>query len=183
MKGAANSVMHRFSASLASTPSTSLRCGFPSSKSPQHIYILPRLDTKKISNGMCPMKASSEAVAEAERVRTVDGSGSTTLSDLVHGFLSEDVWGQTNKRVSYPKLGNDTETDVIVVGAGVAGLLTALQLSQAGNAHVLPCRASLEQVRPCYFAWHAQQAYVSCLSHAFSLEDMRTFRSVFIVLE
>ena len=51
----------------------------------------------------------------------------------MHGSLSENPWHQASKRVRFPKLQKDIDTDVCIVGASVAGLTAALNLVRAGK--------------------------------------------------
>ena len=77
--------------------------------------------------------AQSSSTAAAEMSQEVRGDA-PTLSSIVHGSLSENPWGQASKRVRFPKLQKDLDTDVCVVGGGVAGLTVALNLLRSGNS-------------------------------------------------
>lgn len=46
--------------------------------------------------------------------------------------LSDNCWQQSSQRVQHPALSQNLETDVCVVGAGIAGLTTAYRLAAAG---------------------------------------------------
>lgn len=46
------------------------------------------------------------------------------------------VWQETNLP-NFPKLEGDINTDVLIIGGGMAGLLTAYMLHQAGVKYVL----------------------------------------------
>lgn len=50
---------------------------------------------------------------------------------------AESLWADTSKRPSYPKLSENTKADVCLVGAGIAGVSTAYQLTRAGKSVVL----------------------------------------------
>ncbi len=52
------------------------------------------------------------------------------MSEL-SGFPSS-YWKASSVGVSYPPLETDTKHDVVIVGAGIAGLVTALQLAERG---------------------------------------------------
>lgn len=47
--------------------------------------------------------------------------------------LSDNCWQQSNQRIQHPALSQNLETDVCVVGAGIAGLTTAYRLAAAGK--------------------------------------------------
>ena len=55
--------------------------------------------------------------------------------------LSDNCWQQSSQRVQHPALSQNLETDVCVVGAGIAGLTTAYRLAAAGT-----CAAELSVV-------------------------------------
>ena len=44
----------------------------------------------------------------------------------------ESIWRKTCDTKRYPELEGNVKTDVVVIGAGMAGILTAWQLEQAG---------------------------------------------------
>ena len=50
---------------------------------------------------------------------------------------NESIWAATAKMPTYPSLMEDTEADVCIVGAGIAGLTTAYLLTQAGKSVVI----------------------------------------------
>ena len=54
------------------------------------------------------------------------------------------VWENTQKMPSFPKLESATKTDVLIVGGGMAGVLTAFMLEKAGVDYLL-----IEQNRIC----------------------------------
>src|SRR6476660_9570946 len=47
------------------------------------------------------------------------------------------VWADSAKMPDFPALGKNTEADVCVVGAGIAGLTTAYLLTEAGKSVVI----------------------------------------------
>ncbi len=47
------------------------------------------------------------------------------------------LWGQNVDFPEFPKLENDTKTDVLIIGGGMAGLLCAYQLEQNGVDYIL----------------------------------------------
>ncbi len=56
---------------------------------------------------------------------------------MKHAGKSRSVWMATANRPEYSSLASDTSTDVVVVGAGIAGLSTAYLLSRAGRQVVV----------------------------------------------
>ena len=50
------------------------------------------------------------------------------------------VWKATAERRSFPALERDTQTDVLIIGGGMAGVLTAYMLERAGVSTLL-CEA------------------------------------------
>lgn len=46
---------------------------------------------------------------------------------------SKSYWLKTGHRAAYPKLQDDIETEIAVIGAGIAGILTAYQLIKEGK--------------------------------------------------
>ena len=52
--------------------------------------------------------------------------------------LSDNCWQQSSQRVQHPALSENLETDVCVVGAGIAGLTTAYRLAVAGVCAAAP---------------------------------------------
>lgn len=65
-------------------------------------------------------------------------SSTRIIPGLVH-----DVWQQDKSLPKYPKLTSDEEADVIVVGAGIAGLSIAYNLVQAGKKVIVLERYSI----------------------------------------
>ena len=51
---------------------------------------------------------------------------------MVEG-LSDNCWSQSSQTPQYPALDRDLQTEVCVVGAGIAGLTTAYKLAVAGQ--------------------------------------------------
>lgn len=49
----------------------------------------------------------------------------------------ESVWKSTEKMPSFPKFESDVKTDVLIVGGGMAGILTAFMLEKAGVDYLL----------------------------------------------
>ncbi len=47
------------------------------------------------------------------------------------------VWKNTQKMPSFPRLENDVKTDVLIIGGGMAGILTAFMLDKAGIDYIL----------------------------------------------
>ncbi|DBA83939.1 TPA: hypothetical protein ACH3X1_006435 [Trebouxia sp. C0004] len=47
--------------------------------------------------------------------------------------LSDNCWEQSKQKPKYPALNKNTEVDIVVVGAGIVGLTTAYNLTQAGK--------------------------------------------------
>ena len=62
--------------------------------------------------------------------------------------LRHTVWDQNDQRVQYPKLQQDMSTDVVIVGAGIAGLSVAYNLVKQGKKVVVlesRCRGTWKQ--------------------------------------
>lgn len=55
------------------------------------------------------------------------------MSDFISELQSESYWIKSGNRADYPKLEEDIETEIAVVGAGIAGILTAYQLLKEGK--------------------------------------------------
>lgn len=53
------------------------------------------------------------------------------------GDYMESVWKDTQKMPSFPKLEGDIKTDILIIGGGMAGILTAFMLEQAGADYLL----------------------------------------------
>ncbi len=49
----------------------------------------------------------------------------------------QSLWKNTEKMPSFPKLDGDAKTDVLIVGGGMAGILTAFMLEKAGVDYLL----------------------------------------------
>src|SRR5688500_1550295 len=63
---------------------------------------------------------------------------STTVRDMqLDSGSTVSVWAATADMPQYPPLAEDTEADVCVVGAGIAGMTTAYLLAQAGRRVVV----------------------------------------------
>ncbi|MGI8965072.1 MAG: FAD-dependent oxidoreductase, partial [Limisphaerales bacterium] len=54
-----------------------------------------------------------------------------------HSGKNESVWMATAALQKFPSLSEDTTCDVCIVGAGIAGISTAYQLSREGKSVVL----------------------------------------------
>jgi ribulose 1,5-bisphosphate synthetase/thiazole synthase len=50
----------------------------------------------------------------------------------VPGLADQSVWNQKSLDIKYPPLQEDITADVVVIGAGIAGLTCAYQLAKAG---------------------------------------------------
>lgn len=55
----------------------------------------------------------------------------------VGGDIMQSVWSDSTKLPTFQKLQKDIHTDVLIVGGGIAGLLCAYRLEQAGVKYVL----------------------------------------------
>lgn len=51
--------------------------------------------------------------------------------------MHDSIWKQTIKSPSFPTLRQDLKTDVLIIGGGIAGILCAWQLEQAGVEYAL----------------------------------------------
>ena len=51
--------------------------------------------------------------------------------------MRNELWEQTVEIKSFPRLEKDTETDVLIIGGGMAGLLCAHVLQQNGVDYIL----------------------------------------------
>ena len=51
--------------------------------------------------------------------------------------MHNSVWKDTHSLPGFPRLKGDTKTDVLIVGGGLAGILTACMLRQAGIDYLL----------------------------------------------
>ena len=49
----------------------------------------------------------------------------------------QSVWSDSTKLPTFQKLEKDMHTDVLIIGGGIAGLLCAYQLEQAGVKYIL----------------------------------------------
>ena len=52
---------------------------------------------------------------------------------MVSAGKPESYWIDTTPATAYPALDGDTSADVVVIGAGIAGLSTAWELAKAGR--------------------------------------------------
>ena len=86
----------------------------------------------------------SERTAQITTARHFSASAAQ-LTPMIEG-LSDNCWQQSDQRVRHPALSQNLETDVCIVGAGIAGLTTAYRLAAAGkraaSIHLQP-RSSL----------------------------------------
>jgi glycine/D-amino acid oxidase-like deaminating enzyme len=68
---------------------------------------------------------------------------------------TESIWASTKMPV-YPRLKEDVQTQVCIVGAGIAGLSTAYHLTQAGKAVVVlddgPLASGMTEVTTAHLA-------------------------------
>ncbi len=53
------------------------------------------------------------------------------------GDYMKSVWVNTQKMPSFPRLEGDIKTDILIIGGGMAGILTAFMLEQAGADYLL----------------------------------------------
>src|SRR5688572_30397397 len=67
---------------------------------------------------------------------TVDARNARTENDMLAGE-PQSHWMATAPGTPSPPLGEDLEADVVVVGAGIAGISTAWELSRTGRSVVL----------------------------------------------
>ena len=49
----------------------------------------------------------------------------------------DSLWTQFSSLPQFPKLEKDIKTEVLIIGGGIAGILTAYQLAQEGIDYVL----------------------------------------------
>ena len=77
----------------------------------------------------------SRLIQDTPRANTLPATQRKFPSTMVAG-LSDNCWSQTSQIPQYPALDRDLQTEVCVVGAGMAGLTTAYKLAVAG-ANVL----------------------------------------------
>ena len=97
-------------------------------------YVLTRSLSSPLSSARRIAAATAMHNKHAEHVGAEDtDNNSPKLSDLVHNSLTSDVWNQTQRKAQYSKLNQDISSDVVIVGAGIAGLLSALLLAKAGG--------------------------------------------------
>ncbi|GAB4819568.1 hypothetical protein N2152v2_006614 [Parachlorella kessleri] len=64
-------------------------------------------------------------------------SGEPDMTGQIPGLASGTVWNMKSVTPKYPALAEDTRADVVVVGAGIAGLTCAYQLAKAGKSVVV----------------------------------------------
>jgi glycine/D-amino acid oxidase-like deaminating enzyme/nitrite reductase/ring-hydroxylating ferredoxin subunit len=58
----------------------------------------------------------------------------TTMATITKSQSTESVWAATSAMPHFPELAQDVETDVCIVGAGIAGLTTGYLLAKAGKS-------------------------------------------------
>lgn len=86
--------------------------------------------------GIRQRRAPTSYIAQAASTKSPDLGApalSKPLSTLVHDSLTETIFEHVNRSTRYPALDNYVEADVVIVGAGIAGLTTALRLQQSGR--------------------------------------------------
>ncbi len=66
------------------------------------------------------------------------------------------VWTENSKLPKFPQLKSDTKTDVLIIGGGIAGILTALHLHQQGVKYIL-----IEKGRICGGTTHNTTAKIT----------------------
>eukprot|EP00878_Enallax_costatus_P023203 GHUV01024670.1.p1 GENE.GHUV01024670.1~~GHUV01024670.1.p1 ORF type:complete len:332 (+),score=93.23 GHUV01024670.1:275-1270(+) len=72
------------------------------------------------------------------RNRTIPGTLHTVrVANPGNAGLSNNCWGQDKLRQKYPKLSDNVDADVCVIGGGVSGLTTAHLLAKAGKRVVV----------------------------------------------
>jgi hypothetical protein len=79
-------------------------------------------------------------VSTCRRYRHVLGQRTRTQAFFNFGKpgtpgLSDNCWEQSKQKPKYPALSKNTEVDVVIVGAGIVGLTTAYNLTQAGGPY------------------------------------------------
>ena len=79
-------------------------------------------------------------VSTCRRSRRVSGQRVRTQAFFSFGKpgtpgLSDNCWEQSKQKPKYPALNKNTEVDVVIVGAGIVGLTTAYNLTQAGGPY------------------------------------------------
>jgi hypothetical protein len=92
----------------------------------------------RVSNRRIVRPYSSIISAQTSSVSSGSGMASKSnnkpdLQTIMHGSLAENPWGQAKKQSRFPSLLNDLDTDVCIVGSGIAGLTTALCLLLSGK--------------------------------------------------
>lgn len=103
---------------------------------------------------------------------------------------SDSVWAATVKMPKCPKLTESLETDVCIIGAGIAGLTTAYLLTEAGQRVVVlddgPLAGGMTQVTTAHLSnaiddrfvnmewWHGEQgARLAAQSHAAAIDRIQ----------
>src|SRR5690606_28285669 len=56
---------------------------------------------------------------------------------MEHSGITQSAWQATSTRPDYPPLADNTSADVVIVGAGIAGLTTAYLLVREGKSVVV----------------------------------------------
>ena len=114
--------------------------------------MLTRLWIKALTSSVSTRTASIAPLGNPSAIL----ARSMTTASTVEG-LSDNCWQQSQQSVRHPALSRDLETDVCVVGAGIAGLTTAYQLAAAGTI-VLVIATALQ----CLFAGVARLIICTC---------------------
>jgi glycine/D-amino acid oxidase-like deaminating enzyme len=125
---------------------------------------------------------------------TNDEAAMKTLSRSADTAQCQSVWAATAKMPSTPKLSQNVEADVCIVGAGIAGLTTGYLLTKAGKRVVLVEDGSLAggmtQVTTAHLSdaiddhfteierWHGERgAFLAADSHTAAINRIETIAS------
>ena len=81
-----------------------------------------------LDEAMLPIRLTADTL-----LRTASRPIAMTRRSPIAGARSEAIWAATKTLPVFQPLTSDLTADVCIVGAGIAGLLTAYELSQAGN--------------------------------------------------